>query len=127
MEDSMPTIEVNGSALEYFESGSGTPLVLVHGSVNDHRAWEAQVAPLATRYHVITYSRRYHHPNPWVGDGSDYAVSLHAKDLAALVRALEITPAHLVGSSATSTPSSSSAVMVPAVSSVMRSGFHSRG
>jgi pimeloyl-ACP methyl ester carboxylesterase len=95
----MPTIEVNGSALEYFESGSGAPLVLVHGSLNDHRAWEAQVAPLSTRYHVIAYSRRYHHPNRWVGDGSDYAVSLHAADLTALVRALEIAPAHVVGSS----------------------------
>jgi non-heme chloroperoxidase len=95
----MPTVEVNGSALEYTESGSGTPLVLVHGSVNDQRTWESQMAALSTRYHVIAYSRRYHHPNPWVGDGSDYAVSLHAEDLAALVRALEIAPAHLVGSS----------------------------
>jgi non-heme chloroperoxidase len=99
MEDPMPTVEVNGSALEYTESGSGTPLVLVHGSINDHRAWGAQVAALSTRYRVISYSRRYHHPNPWMGDGSDYAVSLHAEDLIALVRELEIAPAHLVGSS----------------------------
>jgi non-heme chloroperoxidase len=95
----MPTVEVNGSALEYTESGSGTPLVLVHGSVNDQRTWESQMAALSTRYHVIAYSRRYHHPNPWVGDGSDYAVSVHAEDLTALVRALGIAPAHVVGSS----------------------------
>jgi non-heme chloroperoxidase len=99
MEVPMPTIEVNGSSFEYFESGSGTPLVLVHGSLNDNRAWESQVAALSAHYHVVTYSRRYHHPNPWVGDGSDYAVSLHAADLASLLRALDIAPAHLVGSS----------------------------
>jgi non-heme chloroperoxidase len=95
----MATVEVNGSALEYAESGSGAPLVLVHGSASDQRTWAAQLAPLSSRYRVVTYSRRYHHPNPWVGDGSDYTVSLHAEDLAAFVRALDIAPAHVVGSS----------------------------
>jgi hypothetical protein len=88
----MPTIEVNGSLLEYHETGSGAPLVLVHGSVNDHRTWGAQVPFFSSRYRVVSFSRRYHHPNPWAGDGSDYSVSLHADDLVGLIRALSPGP-----------------------------------
>jgi len=95
----LPHIEANGTILEYTESGSGPPLVLVHGSMNDHRAWTSQMGVMSTRYRVIAYSRRYHHPNQWVGDGSDYSVSLHAEDLTALIRQMDIAPAHLVGSS----------------------------
>ena len=48
---------------------------------------------------AVAYSRRYHYPNPWTGDGSDYAAQLHADDLAALIEALDLAPAHLVTSS----------------------------
>src|SRR5678815_5021842 len=48
----------NGLSFSYLEEGSGTPVVLVHGSVSDYREWTAQMSPLATHYRVIAYSRR---------------------------------------------------------------------
>jgi len=72
----------------------------VHGSASDYRIWMSQIRPLAARYRVIAYSRRYHTPNPWHGNGSDYSAALHAGDLVALLQSLKLGPAHLVGHSA---------------------------
>jgi non-heme chloroperoxidase len=94
------TLGVNGTALAYFEAGSGPETVLfVHGSLDDYRSWRYQFGPFSERYRVIAYSRRYHHPNRWDGDGSDYSAELHAGDLAALIRSLAARPVHLVTSS----------------------------
>ncbi|MGH9533163.1 MAG: alpha/beta fold hydrolase [Terriglobales bacterium] len=90
---------VNGTELSYFDRGRGVPVVLIHGSGSDYRIWMSQIRPLAAKYRVIAYSRRYHTPNPWKGDGSDYSAALHAADLAALLQSLNLGPAHLVGHS----------------------------
>jgi non-heme chloroperoxidase len=92
-------IEVNGTELSYVERGEGEPVVFVHGALGDFRTWAPQVEALSKEYRVVSYSRRYHHPNRWAGDGSDYARRLHAEDLAAFLRALRLGPAHLVGHS----------------------------
>ena len=48
---------------------------------------------------IVSYSRRYHYPNQWPGDGSDYSLALHAKDLEGFIRVLNAGPVHLVGNS----------------------------
>ena len=96
----MPAMRVRGTELANIEQGTGEPLVFVHGSIFDYRAWGLQLAPFSQHFQVVAYSRRYHHPNPWTGDGLDYAAPLHAEDLAAFIHALGLGPAHLVGSSA---------------------------
>lgn len=95
----MPTVDLNGVCLEYIEQGQGDPLVLVHGSLLDFRYWHFQMKPFSQQYRTIAYSRRYHYPNVWVGDGRDYSAKLHAEDLAALLRGLRLGPVHLVASS----------------------------
>ncbi|HUF21926.1 MAG TPA: alpha/beta hydrolase [Burkholderiales bacterium] len=85
--------------LNYFEFGEGDPVVFVHGTIGDYRTWGYQFESFAERYQVISYSRRYHYPNTWTGNGSDYSTGLHAGDLAELVRALGIGPVHLIGQS----------------------------
>lgn len=95
----MPTAHVNGTHLAYVEQGRGEPLVLVHGSLGDFRSWRAQIEPFSKHYRVVAYSRRYHYPNAWPGDGLDYSAALHAQDLAALIQDLGPGPAHVAAAS----------------------------
>lgn len=92
-------MRVNGVEFAYLDQGTGAPVVLVHGSLGDFRTWWGQIGPLSTRYRVIAYSRRYHYPNEWVGDGSDYSAALHADDLSALIRSLRLGRVHVVAAS----------------------------
>jgi len=95
----MKQLRVNGVYLAYVEDGSGPTVVFVHGANGDWRTWEPWRPTVAQRYRYVAYSLRYHWPNPWPGDGSDYSFRLHTEDLAAFIRALNVGPVHLVGSS----------------------------
>jgi len=96
----LKSARVNGTTLAYRIVGdSGTPVVLVHGSLGDFGDWDAQVATFAQRHRVLVYSRRYHPPNPPLNDDQVYSPMLHADDLAALLLQLDFAPAHIVGAS----------------------------
>jgi pimeloyl-ACP methyl ester carboxylesterase len=89
--------EVNGARLPYVEQGHGAPLVLVHGSVADHRTWDRQRELLARDFHVIAYSQRYFGPGPWQASWPKIGVASQSADLAAFLRGLGAGPVHLVG------------------------------
>lgn len=93
-------IEINGTLLHYIEAGEDHPqaVVFVHGGLGDYRTWNPQIAPFASRYHVVSYSRRAFYPNPYPAD-YQAAMRQHVSDLAALIRTLDLTPAHLVANS----------------------------
>jgi len=96
----MNAAKVRGVELSYVEKGTGPPLVLVHGSLNDYRAWELQLEPFAERFRVVAYSRRNHFPNAWSEYPPGHSVKDEADDLVGLVGALGLeTPVHIVGSS----------------------------
>ena len=90
---------VNGTTLEYAESGHGEPIVLIHGSASDQRAWYLQTPVFAEQARVITYSRRFHWPNTAIPDGADYAMAEQVADLRAFLHERGASPAHLVGHS----------------------------
>ncbi len=92
-------IHINGVDLAYIEQGTGDAVVMVHGGNTDFRSWMGQIEPLAQRYHVISYSRRYHFPNAGADQAKEYRASEHRDDLAGLIKGLGIAPAHLVASS----------------------------
>jgi non-heme chloroperoxidase len=93
------SILVNGTELTYIEQGHGDPIIFVHGTIGDYRAWAEMLAPFAKRYRAITYSRRAHYPNAWPADYARCLPTVHAADLAALINALELGSAHLFGHS----------------------------
>jgi pimeloyl-ACP methyl ester carboxylesterase len=95
----MPRLELYGTTFEYVTRGQGEPLILIHGTLEDYRSWDQQLEAFAESFCVLAYSRRYHFPNPALGSETDYAPSLHSHDLAGILDALEIGPAHLVGAS----------------------------
>ncbi len=94
------SIEVNQTTLHYFECGTGEPLIFVHGGLGGLHTFQPQAQTFATSFRVIAYSRRYYLPNspPQTGDNRD-PFSIHVADLAALVKTLNATPAHLVAHS----------------------------
>lgn len=95
----MSRIESDKISLDYNDKGSGAPLILVHGTLEDQRSWFQQTETFAENFRVIAYSRRYHFPNAARGDETDYAPALHARDLGALLDALQIARAHIAGAS----------------------------
>lgn len=97
--DGVKSIEVNGYDMAFQESGSGTPLVLVHGSLGDYRGWDTQLSEFAKKYHVIAVSLRHCYPEKWDGHGGDFSIEQHVSDVAALISKLNLGQVHLLGHS----------------------------
>ncbi len=91
--------DVDGYPLAYVEAGAGPPLLLVHGSLADYRAWTRQLPAFAARFRTIAVSLRHAYPERWDGSGDGFTVARHAADLAAFVRSRGLAPVHVVGHS----------------------------
>lgn len=94
---------IDGTTLAYRETGTGDPVVLIHGTASDLRIWTdpqaGQLPDFGSRYRVIAYSRRFARPNDDIAPGTDDQMLPHVADLIAFLRALAAVPAHLVGHS----------------------------
>ena len=93
------SVEVNGYDMAYQETGSGTPLVLVHGALTDYRYWYLLVPEFAKNYRVIAVALRHYYPEKWDGNGNDFSYEQHAADVAALIKKLNLGKGHLLGHS----------------------------
>jgi pimeloyl-ACP methyl ester carboxylesterase len=83
--------------MAYSEHGAGETVVLVHGSLSDHRYWSPQLSPPLPSFRLIAVSLRHFYPEPWNGKGDDFSVQVHAQDLVAFIERLGAGPVHLVG------------------------------
>jgi pimeloyl-ACP methyl ester carboxylesterase len=92
----MKHVTVNGASLEYFEQGSGAPVVLVHGAPSDYRLWQPHCAALSAGYRAVAYTQRYFGRDAWADDWPPFNVRTHADDLIALLREIVAEPAHVV-------------------------------
>jgi 3-oxoadipate enol-lactonase len=91
----VPSIQINQISLYYESFGQGEPLLFIHGLGSSIRDWENQIPRFAERYRVVALDLRGHGrsdkpPGP-------YSSKLFADDIAALIRSIDIGPAHLVG------------------------------
>ena len=93
----MPTQNTNGINLEYDIEGQGPPLVLIHGSWAERQAWGFVVPDLARSFRVVSYDRRGHGESGGRPDSGD--VHDDVADVAGLIEALELGPAHVVANS----------------------------
>lgn len=100
VDGSVKRVPVDGTTLAYIEKGDGEPVVFVHGAISDLRIWLNQVDFFSKSYRAISYSRRGHWPDQQVEDARPpYLRSVHAEDLAAFLKALDLGRVHLVGHS----------------------------
>ncbi|MCC7078522.1 MAG: alpha/beta hydrolase [Acidimicrobiia bacterium] len=93
----MPRASANGIDISYTDGGDGDPLVLVNGLGQPASSWELTLAPAlrAEGFRVVTWDLRGTPPTSV--PEPPYTVADMAADCIALVEAIGLAPAHLVG------------------------------
>ncbi len=89
----------DGVRLYYEEAGQGTPVVFVHEYAGDYRSWEPQLRYFSRSHRCITYSQRGYPPSDVPKDAACYGQDIARDDVIALMDALKIDKAHVVGHS----------------------------
>ncbi len=88
----------DGTRIFFKDWGSGKPVVFSHGWPLDADAWDAQMLFLTQKgYRVIAHDRRGHGRSDQPSNGND--MDTYADDLAAVINALALKGATLVGHS----------------------------
>ncbi len=96
----MPKITTaDGIKLYYEEAGAGSPVVFIHEFAGDYRTWEAQMRHFARAHRCVTYSQRGYPPSDVPDDPARYGQEIARADAIALMDALGIERAHVVGHS----------------------------
>ena len=91
----MPKVAVAGGEIHYEEAGRGPPLIFVSGLGGVGSYWRPQVPAFSSRFRVITYDHR--------GTGASdrlqraFSIDQMTAELAALMDALKLERAHLIG------------------------------
>ncbi len=94
----MANIELNGQRVEYFEQGTGEPVVLLHSTGASGSQWRRLAAELGDRFHVVAPDLcGYGGTGSWHGKG-EISLAAEAAMVAALVERRD-EPVHLVGHS----------------------------
>jgi pimeloyl-ACP methyl ester carboxylesterase len=88
-------VRTNALEIAYERVGEGPPLIFVHGGAEDGRVWQPQLAALADEFTVVAWDE------PGAGRSSDvpagFGLAEYAHCLAALIEAIALGPAHVVG------------------------------
>ncbi len=94
----MPRLELDTASIYYERTGSGTPpLMLVHGFTCAHDDWGRQVEHFSPTHTVVTCDLRVHGQSS--GNAQDCTIETYGLDVAAVMNALDLAPAVLVGHS----------------------------
>ncbi|MFY9692785.1 MAG: alpha/beta hydrolase [Xanthobacteraceae bacterium] len=94
----MPHITTDDDVkLYYEETGSGLPVVFVHEFAGDDRSYEMQMRYFGQRYRCIAYNARGYPPSDVPKDPARYSQDRARDDIRAVLDALKIEQAHIVG------------------------------
>jgi pimeloyl-ACP methyl ester carboxylesterase len=106
----------DGTVISFVRDGTGPSLVLVHGAMNDHRAWGRGLPALASAFTVYAMDRR--------GRGesgpfrADHSIERDYEDVLAVVAAAE-APVHLLGHSSGAHYARHAALRAPELASLI--------
>jgi pimeloyl-ACP methyl ester carboxylesterase len=87
----------DGVKLHYEEIGSGIPIVFVHEFAGDVRSYELQMRYFGQRYRCIAFNARGYPPSDVPADAKAYSQERARDDIRAVLDALRIDKAHIVG------------------------------
>lgn len=89
------TIPISGGGKMYYEeTGSGEPVLFLHGHTLDRRMWDGQVALLKDSFRVIVPDMRGYGKSSDPEDGYQFT---HMDDILTLMDSLHIAKAHVIG------------------------------
>jgi pimeloyl-ACP methyl ester carboxylesterase len=96
----MPKVPASdGTNLHVEEVGSGTPVVFIHEYAGDYRSWEPQLRFFSRQHRCVTYSQRGYPPSDVPSEAARYSQEIARDDAIAVMDALGIDKAHVVGHS----------------------------
>lgn len=87
----------DGVNLYYEEAGSGTPIVFVHEFGGNYWSWEPQMSFFARRHRCVTFAARGFPPSDVPADVGLYSQARAAADIRAVLDAIGVEKAHVVG------------------------------
>ena len=90
---------VNGADLYHEIRGSGPPILFIQGATGDGGTFQQVAEDLAGDYTVVTYHRRGNSLSPKPEGWTSTTIDEQADDAAALLRALDLAPATVFGTS----------------------------
>lgn len=88
---------IDGLRYHFQETGSGEPLILLHGFTGSTESWSEIVAHFGNRFHVIAIDLPGHGCTESPGDISRYRIERVGTDLVNMLDSLCMTPAHWLG------------------------------
>ncbi len=83
--------------LHYEEAGSGFPVVFVHEFAGDCRSWEPQMRYFSRAYRCVAFNARGYPPSDVPKGLESYSQGRAVADIAAVMAALGLAKAHIVG------------------------------
>lgn len=89
----------SGISVPYVISGSGEPLVFVHGSLCDYRYWGSQTEFLSKHFLCVSVSLSHYWPAADACIQGEFGWKTHVAELAEFIAAMNLGPVHLVGHS----------------------------
>jgi pimeloyl-ACP methyl ester carboxylesterase len=96
----MPKVSAaDGTRLYVEEIGTGTPVVFVHEYAGDYRSFEPQLRYFSRQHRCVTFSQRGYPPSDIPSDPARYSQAIARDDVIAVMDALGIGKAHVVGHS----------------------------
>lgn len=78
----MKVTSKDGTTIGFWKSGSGPPLLLIHGTTADHRRWSGILPGLEQHFTVYAMDRRGRGESP---DIHDYSISREAEDVSTVL------------------------------------------
>ncbi len=89
------SVDINGARIHYATYGKGPPVILLHGGMGNGEHWANQIGPLAKSRRIVVIDSRGHGRSS--RDARPFTYELMADDVLAVMDALHIRSAAIVG------------------------------